>query len=100
MLEFIKCWNAWPQHREEMLSISGPLLGEPFDVAAVCTVVHALCERDGLDIPPWVDGAGITPPRTISGDGINDAFARYVVSQAPPSCELYGVFFERATLDL
>ncbi len=99
ILQFIKCWNRWPQHREEMLVTSVPLHGDPFDVAATCVVVHALCERDGFDIPPWVEGTGISPPKTISGRDIKDEFTRYVVSRSPEVCETYGVFFEIETLD-
>ncbi len=100
LLQFIKCWNTWPQHREEMLVTSVPLRGDPFDIAATCAVVHTLCERDGFDIPPWVEDTGISPPKTISGRDINNSFTRYVVSRSPESCKVYGVFFERETLDL
>ncbi len=100
LLQFIKCWNRWPQHREGMLVTSGPLHGDPFDIAAICAVVHTLCERDGFDIPPWVEGTGISPPKTISGRDIKSSFTRYVVSRSPALCETYGVFFERETLDL
>ncbi len=97
--QFIKDWNRMPQHRTEMLAANLPLPGHPFDIAITCAVVHCLCERDGLEIPSWVEGTRISPPKTYCGNDIDDAFSLYVVSQAPRTCEQYGVYFERELLE-
>jgi len=48
LVQFIKDWNTWPQDRAEMLD-APPLSGDPFDLACIAAVVHALADRAGVE---------------------------------------------------
>ena len=53
LIQFIDDWNSKPLCREEMLAGEPPQDADPFLLAATASVVHALCDRDGLPLPSW-----------------------------------------------
>ena len=51
LIQFVDDWNSKPHCREEMLAGSPPKDADPFLLAATASVVHALCDRDGMPLP-------------------------------------------------
>ena len=72
---------------------------DPFHLASIAAVVHALTARDGVEVPAWVHQYRTEPERIISGPLIATNFGRLVVAEAPPACAQHGVYFEAALLD-
>lgn len=54
LVQFIKDWNNCPESRELMLAGGLPENTDAVAAAKIAAVVHALCQRDGHPLPPWV----------------------------------------------
>ena len=99
LIQFIDDWNSKPRCREEMLAGEPPQDADPFLLAATASVVHALCDRDGLPLPSWAKSVKVSPESTLSGCSLDTAFGKAVKSSAPPVCEQHGVYFEAELLN-
>ena len=90
---------------EEGLGIAAQLDGaraadaDPFHLASIAAVVHALTARDGVEVPAWVHQYRAEPERIISGIAVTTNFGRLVATDAPPTCAQRGVYFEADLLD-
>jgi len=93
LIQFVKDWNYWVASRSEMLD-GPPPAGDPFDLACIATVVHALTARDGGAVPGWVHRHRAEPPRLFTGQPADSDFGRLVVAAAPAVCAQHGVYFE------
>lgn len=98
LIQFIKDWNTWAEDRTEMLD-GPPQPGDPFDLACIAAVVHALTDRAALEAPPWVHRHRARPPRLFTGLGVDSDYGRLIVAEAPPVCAQHGVYFEASMLD-
>ena len=99
LIQFVDDWNSKPLCREEMLTGEPPQDADPFLLAATASVVHALCDRDGLELPSWAKSVKVSPESTLSGCPVDTAFGKAVKSSAPPVCEQHGVYFEAELLN-
>ena len=99
LVQFIKDWNYWVADRAEMLDGPPPPGAEPFHLASIAAVVHALAARDGVEVPTWVHQYRTEPERTIDGSAVTTNFGRLVAAAAPPTCAQHGVYFEADLLD-
>lgn len=99
LIQFVDDWNSKPLCREEMLTGEPPQDADPFLLAATASVVHALCDRDGLELPSWAKSVKVSPESTLSGCSVDTAFGKAVKSSAPPVCEQHGVYFEAELLN-
>ena len=99
LIQFIKDWNYWPADRAEMLDGPPTADGDPFDLACIAAVIHALTARDHFAVPEWVHHYRAEPPRLISGHGIETNYGRLIVAEAPLVCAQHGVYFEPSMLD-
>ena len=99
LIQFVMCWNGWPEHRAEMLDGPPPEGGDPFHLAAIASVVHALCARDGAAVPEWVHRHRAGIEATIAGVPVTTGFGRIVAAGAPPTCAQHGVYFDPGLLD-
>ena len=98
LVQFIKDWNTWPQDRAEMLD-APPLSGDPFDLACIAAVVHALADRAGVEVPEWVHRHSAHPPRLFTGLDVDSDYGRLIAAEAPAVCAYHGVYFEASMLD-
>ena len=98
LIQFIKDWNTWPEDRAEMLD-GPPLLGDPFDLACIAAVVHALTDRAGVEAPEWVHRHRAHPSRLFTGLGVDSDYGRLIAAAAPRVCAQHGVYFEASMLD-
>lgn len=94
LFQFIADWDWLPHRRVEMLEGSPPENSDPFLLAATASVVHALCDRDGIEPPEWTETAYLAEEHTLSGIPADTPFGRFVKSKAPPACAEHGVYFE------
>ena len=99
LIQFVMCWNDWPEHRAEMLDGSPPDDGDKFHLATIASVVHALCARDGVKAPEWVHSYRADVEATIAGVPVSTGFGRIVADGAPPTCAQHGVYFDPELLD-
>lgn len=98
LIQFTKHWNAFPEHREDMLKDAPPAIGNAVHRAALSAVVHSLCERDGEKIPEWVFGVHAGGEYLINGDIADTEYGRLIKAQSPAVCSNYGVYFEKEML--
>ena len=98
LIQFTKHWNAFPEHREDMLRGAPPEVGDAVHRAALAAVVHSLCERDGAEIPEWVSGVHAGGEYLINGDIADTEYGRLIKAQSPAVCSNYGVYFEKEML--
>ena len=98
LIQFTKHWNAFPEHREDMLKDAPPEVGNAVHRAALAAVVHSLCERDGAEIPKWVSGVHAGGEYLINGDIADTEYGRLIKAQSPAVCSNYGVYFEKEML--
>ena len=94
LLQFIADWNWLSNRRGEMLAEPPDDTAELFLRAAAASVVHALCDRDGIELPTWADGLHNGKEVTLLGDPITTSFRERVKSKAPEVCQEHGVYFE------
>ena len=98
LIQFTKHWNAFPEHREDMLKDAPSETGSAVHRAALSAVVHSLCERDGEKIPEWVFGVHAGGEYLINGDIADTEYGRLIKAQSPAVCSNYGVYFEKEML--
>lgn len=94
LFQFIADWNWMPHRRSEMIADPPPTNSDPFLLASLVSVVHALCDRDGISVPDWVTGVCIEEERTLSGLSVDSRFGQVVKRKAPAVCSEHGVYFE------
>ena len=99
LIQFVKDWNYWTLDRAAMLDGEPPPGGDPFDLACIAAVVHALTARDSGVVPSWVHRYRSVPPRLFTGVAADSANGRLIVAEAPPVCAAHGVFFEAGMLE-
>ena len=99
LIQFVMCWNGWPEHRAEMLDGPPPDDGDRFHLASIASVVHALCARDGVDVPEWVHHYRADTEATIAGIPVTSDYGRIVAAEAPLTCVQHGVYFDCELLD-
>ena len=99
LIQFVMCWNHRDDRRAEMLDGPPPEDGDPFHLATIASVVHALTARDGLEVPDWVHLYKADPEVTMSGIPVTTDFGRLVKAEAPPTCAEHGVYFEHEVLN-
>ena len=99
LIQFVKDWIYWPLDRAAMLDGEPPPGGDPFDLACIAAVVHALTARDSGVVPYWVHRYRSVPPRLFTGVAADSAYGRLTVAEAPPVCAAHGVFFEAGMLE-
>ena len=99
LLQFIDNWNYMPHRRLDLLAGEPPLDADSFLLAALASVVHSLCARDGLPLPNWVDEVSLLPEATLSGGSVATPFGKHVKGAAPSPCKKHGVYFEEDLLN-
>ena len=99
LVQFVKDWNrSTGAARRALLGPPGPD-GSVRAVAAVAAVAHALLDRDGGEVPPWVAAARASEDITTCGAAVTSPFGRRIVEKSPPTCAQHRVYFDGALLD-
>lgn len=53
--QFVRSWSSRPADREAMCA-AAPFGPNRLDLVRIAATVHALCDRDGVEVPEWVWG--------------------------------------------
>ena len=92
---FVREWDAWPAERVAMIA-DEPAGEDLADLCRVAAVVHALCDRDGVEVPSWVfshrSPADIAWGRSCVMEGF---IWERTVADAPAACAFHRVWFDR-----
>ena len=67
LIQFIMDWRRFPGQRRQVLAEAPPADTDEVIAAKMATVVHALCERDGLEAPEWVHQHRLVPAIGLFG---------------------------------
>ncbi len=98
--QFCMDWNYNPELRKSILEedISGDC--PPDVLAAVASVVHGLCEKDGLShlLPAYLLEAKAAEELLLHGEPIDHPWSRDVRDAAPDVCWQHNVFYDTGLL--
>lgn len=99
MVQFVEEWNrATGTDRDGLLGPPGPGTAS-LAVAVVAAVAHALLDRDGGAVPPWVASARARENITTCGAAVTSPFGQRIVNKSPRTCAQHRVYFDGALLD-
>ena len=106
--QFVKDWAASDRQRRCSMIADPPrhhrirhrFGARRFDLARIAAVVDALCERDGIQAPPWVGAHRARRPVSLTKSRLDHSpWNDWVRSVAPAACRRHNVWFVPATLD-
>lgn len=106
--QFVKDWAASDAQRRIRMIADPPrhlrnrhrFGARRFDLARIAAVVDALCERDGVQVPPWAGAPRARRPVSLTKSRLDSSpWNDWVRSVAPPACRRHNVWFVPATLD-
>ena len=70
------------------------------DLARIAAVAHALCDRDGVEVPDWVWRHRSRRHIMIGGRPATDTpWVRLVQAEAPAACSYHRVWFDPASIE-
>lgn len=103
----VKDWAQNPQARAEM--IAGPphrqrwhhrFTARRRDLPRIAAVVHALCDRDGVDVPAWVYEHRSRKPIAVTDSiSLHTDYGKLLQTEAPEACRYHRVYFDRSTIE-
>ena len=103
----VKNWASFPDRRFSMIQ-EAPRRHRWFhrftsrrrDLPRVAAVVHALCERDGMDPPAWVWEHRSPKHIAVTDDvSLGTAYGKLLRADAPDVCSYHRVWFSQAMLE-
>ena len=90
----VKDWADFPDQREAMVG-DAPVGDDSDALCRIAAVVHALCDRDGIEVPDWAWGHCSDHPiawgRSVPMRGF---LWDQTIANAPPACEHHNVWFD------
>ena len=93
-----KEWDWWPKYRAWMIA-EPPVSDNPEDLCRTAVAAHALCDRDGVEIPDWVWEHQSRTPIALSRLLQTTGFLwEWAICDAPPACCHHNVWFDKASL--
>ncbi len=112
---FAKHWALVPEHREAMIA-DPPRHGyitdrwhpwHRWNLVRVAAVVHALCDRDGIDVPDWVHKHRAPNHIRVSWGAFSvlgapdqaDPRSEKRYSDAPEACNYHRAWFDQAFIE-
>ena len=99
LIQFIMDWRRFPDQRQQVLAEAPSADTDEVIAAKMATVVHALCERDGLAAPAWVHRHRLVPGIGLFGVPLDSPFGHTIRQRAPRICAEHGVWFGADMLD-
>ena len=103
----VKDWAQNPDDRERMIAEPPRrhrwhhrFTARRRDLPRIAAVVHALCDRDGVEVPKWVHQHRSPEPVTITDSiSMDGAYGRLLQAEAPQACSYHRVYFDRSTIE-
>ena len=100
IIQFVCDWNT-SNDREATIRDAPAYNGaDNLVLPAIATVVHALADRDGVPVPPWVRSHRHPTHAVLFGDTDDGWYGRWLrQGRAPDACQYHRVWFHRRLLD-
>ncbi|MYB03880.1 MAG: hypothetical protein F4Y13_06745 [Acidimicrobiaceae bacterium] len=99
LVQFVMDWRRYPEQRGAVLAAVPPPDTSELVAAKIASVVHALCDRDGVAVPVWVHLCRAEPETALFGVRLRSGFGEVVRRRSPRVCAAHGVFFGADLLD-
>ena len=93
LIQFIMNWRQRPEQRLAVLAGPPPENIDEVVAAKIAAVVHALCDRDGLEVPSWVHRCRLDVGIGLFGVPLDTPYGEGVCRRAPRTCAQHGVWF-------
>ena len=106
--QFVKDWAASDNSRRATMISEEPqryrywhrFAERRFDIAKIASVVHGLCDRDGMPVPAWVMRHRSPRPIALTGTRLPQSkWAEWLREAAPSVCAFHDVWFVPTMLD-
>lgn len=100
IVQYIMDWNSRPIHKRlEMLKgTPHPDVGL-LNHAKVASVIHGLCQRDGLELPKWAEECKAEEPYALFNCSLAGHYGNMIKSTAPSVCEIHNVWYPADMLE-
>ncbi len=103
----VKDWAQNPHARAEMIAEPPRrlrwhhrLTARRRDLPRIAAVVHALCDRDGVEVPGWVHEHRSRKPIAVTDSiSLRTDYGKLLQTEAPAACRYHGVYFDRSTIE-
>lgn len=103
----VKDWAQNPQVRAEMIAVPprrrrwhDRFTARRRDLPRLAAVVHALCDRDAIEVPAWVHEHRSPKPISVTDSiSLSSAYGQLLRAEAPEACSYHRVFFDRSTIE-
>ena len=103
----VKDWAQNPHAREQMIAEPPRrhrwhhrFTARRHDLARIAAIVHALCDRDDVEVPAWVHKHRSPKPISITDSiSMSGAYGQLLRAEAPQACHRHNVFFDRSTIE-
>ena len=99
LVQFVMDWRRFPDQRHHMMADEPPGGTDHVTASKMATVLHALCERDGLTAPQWVHRHRLDPGVVLFGVPLDSPFGHTIRRRASRVCAEHGVWFGADMLD-
>ena len=99
LAQFIMDWNH--SDKPAVLIERAPVYtgGNDLILPAIATVVHALCARDGVELPDWVLEHRATDDVMLFGGNVDSNLGKLIRMSSPPACRYHRVWFDSQLLN-
>ena len=96
LTQFIMDWNQNDDEaRLKMVATAPDSNCDEFYRVAAATVAHALFDRDGVTVPPWITQCALPEDRIVISDvSPSGRYGQLVRENAPPICRAHRLYFE------
>ena len=99
--QFVKDWFSPLADRAHMIADPLPSHSAAEDAARIATVVHALCDQQGLRIPRWVYDHRLEKDEMLVEQLLWDSeMAVWEREHAPPACKWHRCWFGQRFLEV
>lgn len=94
IVQYIMDWNSRPvSKRAYMLEGTPDPASGILNHAKVASVIHGLCQRDGLELPKWAESCRAPEPYALFGSRLVGHIGRKILDTAPDVCEQHNVWY-------
>lgn len=99
LAQFISDWNRSADRSAMISEVPSYEGADPELMPTVAAVVHALCERDAVELPEWVLSYRADHDVVLFAGDPDSDYGRWVRDQSPPAAKFHRVYFQPDLLE-